>query len=249
LSSLFTQKTYEYAGYKLRKHIAKALSARSQAIRNALERYNTAAARLSPPRASLSWDSVVEYAFLADFDLLRDTRQDIRLRPWAKPAARLAMDAFFKMERAREEIKRLNIEIPRVITHMRDEGKFLQRKESELQPTNPALAHQIQLRRLERERFTEVHRVRFSKLAMLPGFTGNLLYGISIDRSMHEQEADAMEVDEGDGGVDETVPADSLGFNLNGEVDGVDEDDIEEELAEEELLMEKFSVLTLTLDQ
>jgi len=96
-------------------------------------------------------DSVVEYAFLADFDLLRDTRQDIRLRPWAKPAARLAMDAFFKMERAREEIKRLNVEIPHVITHMRDEGRFLWRKESKLRSTNPALAHQIQLHRLEHE--------------------------------------------------------------------------------------------------
>jgi len=91
------------------------------------------------------------------------------------------MDAFFKMERAREEIKQLNVEIPHVITHMRDEGRFLWCKESELRTTNPALAHQIQLHRLERERFTEVHRVRFLKLALLPGFTSNLSYGISID--------------------------------------------------------------------
>jgi len=66
---------------------------------------------------------------------------------------------------------------------------------------------------------------------------------------MHEEEADAMEVDEEEGGADEAIPVDSLGFNLNGEVDSIDEDGIEEELAEEELLMEKFSVLTLTLDQ
>jgi len=34
--------------------------------------------------------------FLADFDLLRDARQDISQRPWATPAGRLAMDLYFK---------------------------------------------------------------------------------------------------------------------------------------------------------
>ncbi|KAJ7658899.1 hypothetical protein B0H14DRAFT_2659268 [Mycena olivaceomarginata] len=40
-------------GYKMRKHIAKALQAMSQAIRNALKRYNTAASALD--RRTLSW--------------------------------------------------------------------------------------------------------------------------------------------------------------------------------------------------
>lgn len=79
----------------MRKHIANALKARSRAIRTALDRYNTAAATLVPPRQLLDWEQVVEYAFLSDFDLLRDTRQDIRSRPWATPAARLAMDQSF----------------------------------------------------------------------------------------------------------------------------------------------------------
>ena len=39
------------------------------------------------------------YTFLADFDLLRDTRQDIRSRPWATPAGRLALDNYFKVLR------------------------------------------------------------------------------------------------------------------------------------------------------
>lgn len=60
-------------GYSLRKHIGKALKARSQAIRTALTKYNSAAAELQPPHVELSWDEVVEYAFLADFDLLQDT--------------------------------------------------------------------------------------------------------------------------------------------------------------------------------
>ncbi|KAG6888720.1 hypothetical protein C0992_007679 [Termitomyces sp. T32_za158] len=63
-------------GYKLRKHIGKALKARLQAVQNALDKYNMAAHALSPPCPELSWDLVVEYAFLADFDLLSDTRED-----------------------------------------------------------------------------------------------------------------------------------------------------------------------------
>ena len=65
---------------------------------------------LNPPCPTLDWDQVVEYTFLADFDLLRDTRQDIRSRPWATPAARLAMDSYFKVLHAAEEIERLNVE-------------------------------------------------------------------------------------------------------------------------------------------
>jgi hypothetical protein len=66
------------AGYKLRNHIAKALQARSKGVRWALDRYNEAAVMLSPARTPLSWEQIVDYAFLVDFDLLREGREDIR---------------------------------------------------------------------------------------------------------------------------------------------------------------------------
>ncbi|KAG6858491.1 hypothetical protein C0993_005611, partial [Termitomyces sp. T159_Od127] len=62
--------------YKLRKHIGKALKARLQTVRNALDKYNAAACALSPPHPELSWDLIVEYAFLADFNILSDMRQN-----------------------------------------------------------------------------------------------------------------------------------------------------------------------------
>lgn len=68
------------------------------------------------PKSDLNY--VVEYAFLADFDLLRESHQDICDCPWSKPAFRVMIDKFFKLERAREEIQRLNIEIWRVITYI-----------------------------------------------------------------------------------------------------------------------------------
>ncbi|KAI6033541.1 hypothetical protein BKA83DRAFT_4121003 [Pisolithus microcarpus] len=58
-------------GYKLFKHIGKALQACLAAICTALLQYNTAAKALS--RQTLDFDEVMEYAFLADFNLLWDT--------------------------------------------------------------------------------------------------------------------------------------------------------------------------------
>ena len=63
-------------GYSLCKHITNSLKSRSAAIHTALTKYNTATDALPVPQSNLSWEEVVEYAFLADFDLLRDTRQD-----------------------------------------------------------------------------------------------------------------------------------------------------------------------------
>ncbi|KAK0496146.1 hypothetical protein EDD18DRAFT_1309780 [Armillaria luteobubalina] len=131
-----------HTGYKMRKHIGKALQARSQAIWTALSQYNAAAAVLKPPRPALQWERVVEYAFLADFDLLRDVQQDMSQRKWAAPAGRKAMDTYFKICHAKEEIRRLNIEIRRVITYMHTEDIYLQHHEKALVTTSPTLALQ-----------------------------------------------------------------------------------------------------------
>ncbi|KAF8150127.1 hypothetical protein B0H34DRAFT_757442 [Crassisporium funariophilum] len=142
-----TKMNMSQTGYSLRKHIANALKARSTAIRVALVKYNAAAAALCPePGRELSWEEVVEYAFLANFNLLRDTRQDIRKKDWAKPAARYAMDQYFKVKHAEEEILHLNVEIPRLATFIRDdEEASLLAQEAEIRFNNPHLAHQVTL--------------------------------------------------------------------------------------------------------
>ncbi|KAJ7729122.1 hypothetical protein B0H14DRAFT_2640505 [Mycena olivaceomarginata] len=75
---------------------------------------STVALALDPPMASLTWEQVVKYTFLADFDILCDTRDEVQSRPWTRPAYRLAMDSYFKLCRAQEEVQRLNIEIRQV---------------------------------------------------------------------------------------------------------------------------------------
>ncbi|KAF7374152.1 hypothetical protein MSAN_00296900 [Mycena sanguinolenta] len=169
-------------GYKMRSHIAKALQARSKAIRKAIDRYNLVAADMDPPRPSLSWDEVVNYSFLAEFDILRDTEDGIQSKPWTRPSYRLAMDKYFKILRAREEIQRLNIEIKRVVTWIRDEDRFLRKKEAEYQDTDPLLAVQISRYRRRRARSDDNHMQRFWALAKTPGFTGSVVPGVSIER-------------------------------------------------------------------
>ncbi|THU80237.1 hypothetical protein K435DRAFT_823707 [Dendrothele bispora CBS 962.96] len=191
-------------GYKLRKHMGHALKSRSQAIRTALDQYNAAAASLKPPKPALTWEQIVECTFLSDFDLLRDTREDIRDRPWSRPRERKAMDRYFKILRAREEIKRLNIEIRRVATFLQDEDVFLQRHETELAADNPALSHQIQLYRRRRGRYNANLWSRLIKVTKLPGFTGTLLRGAEKSPfvpSLHNPTVEAAE-DDDDGAND-----------------------------------------------
>ncbi|KAG2743935.1 hypothetical protein P692DRAFT_201722581, partial [Suillus brevipes Sb2] len=206
-------------GYKLRKHIGKALQVRSAAIRTALDKYNTAARAVSPPRATLSWEDVVEYAFVADFDLLRDARQDVSHRPWATPTGRHTMDTYFKMRRAREEILRLNVEIRRMATYLRDEDLYLTECQKQLQSMHPALAHQVGVHHNICARFTAYHLRRLHKISALPGFTGSITPGESVD--------------EGPGAAAVCIPAKLLPVGHTMMEEG--EDEVLEDLEEEEI--------------
>jgi hypothetical protein len=91
----------------------------------------------------------MEYTFLSDFDLLSDMHSDVRLKIWAKPASWVLMDQHFKMEQAREEIARLNVEIPWLTTYICDKETFLLQHEESLQETDPPLSHQLCLHHLK----------------------------------------------------------------------------------------------------
>ena len=102
-----------WSGYKLREKIGKALKTRVDAIRTVLNEYNCCASKLRCP--ALSWNEVMDMITLAKFDLLRETREDIRQFPWAQPVNRQVMNLYFNVQRAREEIERLNVKIPPII--------------------------------------------------------------------------------------------------------------------------------------
>lgn len=201
------------SGYKLHKHIGNALKARSKAVQTALLNYNVAAQALIPPRAPLSWDNIMEYAFLADFDLLSDTHSDVRLKVWAKPASQVLMDQHFKMERAREEIMRLNVEIPRLTTYIHDEEAFLLQHEQSLLQSDPHLSQQLCFHRLKLIRSNDLHIHRIQKLATLSGFCGTIAPGTALDNAAVQQ---------ADSHTRATPP-------VNSEMEEDDEDEIDQE--------------------
>ncbi|KAG1862656.1 hypothetical protein F4604DRAFT_1882281 [Suillus subluteus] len=160
-------------GYKLCKHIAKALQTRSVAIRSALSTYNAVASVMSPPHKMLKWEEVIDYAFLADFDLLHDTRTDISQSLWSSPAAR-------------SEISQLNIKVCRLVTYIRDEDNYLRMSEEQLKNTNPGLAHQISI-------FNSHHLKRLQDISQLSGFSGTLAPGVNTLEDLEEEEEEEEE--------------------------------------------------------
>ncbi|KAJ7468828.1 hypothetical protein B0H11DRAFT_1731990 [Mycena galericulata] len=172
-------------GYKMWRHIAKALQTRSHTIRNALTHYNNAADALQPPRHHLSWDEVVNYTFLSEWDLLRDPEGN----------ADLVLDTYFKIERAKEEIKRLDVEIRQLVTYIRDEKEFLDRRTEEVRATDPDLAFFICKYQWRRGRFDAGHMARLQKMVKKLGskFTGTLEPGQHILPQPPEATTDTME--------------------------------------------------------
>ncbi|KAJ7664162.1 hypothetical protein B0H17DRAFT_1162819 [Mycena rosella] len=248
-----TKMNMSQTGYKLRKHIAKALQVRSKTIRAALGRYNTAAAALTPKRPSLTWPEVIEYVFLSDFDILH-------LREWATPAARQLMDSFFRLERAKEEIPQLNIEIRRLVTYIHDEKALLLRKEAEVRETDPNLAYFIGKYRNRRGRSNDNHMVRLRAMAKKFGnwFTGTLTPGVRRTEVM-EPVAEEVDVDSAAEEEEDIAVATEIarGQHLEREPPVEDEwedaetnDDDEGEEAERETLAEMTErVLTIATDK
>ena len=110
------------------------------------------------------------------------------MKPWATPAARLAIDRAFKLERAEEEITRLNIEVPRLATYIRDEDAYLRVKEVDIALSNPALAHQVGIHRMDRGRFNALHLRVLENIHHLPGYTGPIELGTHIAENPTMQE-------------------------------------------------------------
>ncbi|GAW05690.1 hypothetical protein LENED_007563 [Lentinula edodes] len=178
----------------MRKHIAKAMKTRSKSIQAAMKAYNEAAAALRPPRRIIQWEEVLDLTFLSEFDLLHDSREDIRERQWATPKNRQIMLEFFKLIQAEEELQRLHVEIRRLLTFMHDEEHELHIKCTALEVDNPPLALQLQQHFQERIRFNALHRHHLFAIKKLPGFDPHNINYFCIGTYVGQQ--NSMAVDE-----------------------------------------------------
>ncbi|KAL0567522.1 hypothetical protein V5O48_014471 [Marasmius crinis-equi] len=157
-------------GYRMRQHIAKAMQTRAKAIDSALKDYNSRAQAMNPPRPKLDLKELMEYTFLSDFELLKETKSEVLEKPWARPGNRLLVTKIFKLFRAEEEVDRLNNEIQSLYTYIQEETAYLRQREEELKSTDFLLGFQVRLHRYERGRFNGTHLRRLKKIQKLPGF-------------------------------------------------------------------------------
>ncbi|KAJ6594081.1 hypothetical protein B0H19DRAFT_919089, partial [Mycena capillaripes] len=163
--------------YSMRDKISKALSTRSEAIRRAIVVYNETAALLVPPRERLTFAEVIQTTSLAEFDILRDTRQDIRSQPWTQPAHREAMVLHYGIKRAKEEVRCLNVEITRLLTYLVDEHIDYYKAIAANIIVNPPLAAELQRQWCHASRISAIICRRIGLTSRLLGFSGSILPG------------------------------------------------------------------------
>ena len=158
-------------GYKMRTSIAKSLQVRCKTIRRAVDRYNAAALAMDPPRPTVDWTKVSHYSFLEEFVLLQDTRNDVREKPWARPEIHSIIKLYRRVQHAREEIDRLNMEVRRVHTAALDEDMLFEDRLKSMESSDPlrgALSDFVTRRR----RTNIVLLQRVEQIYSLRGFSG-----------------------------------------------------------------------------
>ncbi|KAG0693656.1 hypothetical protein DFH29DRAFT_816144, partial [Suillus ampliporus] len=116
----------------------------SKAIGTALNDYNALVPLMSPPAPCLEWNDIIHYGFLSEFKLLKHSHSvmtnDILSKPWTVPSNREVAAKYFKIKRAFEELRRLNVEICRLHTSIYDDATFLQVQVECLSSVDPHLA-------------------------------------------------------------------------------------------------------------
>ncbi|KAL6299353.1 hypothetical protein BKA93DRAFT_819932 [Sparassis latifolia] len=165
----------QFSGYKLCEKIGKALKTRAEAIKKALAEYNCCALELSPARPTLTWSEVMDMVSLADFDLLCDARQDIHTLPWAQWANCQVMNTYFNIQRACEEIERLNVEISCLFTSLVDEHIDYYIAISHCIIMKPALAHILSTQWKYHDRIHEKIAHHLYQTSQLTGFSGKVM--------------------------------------------------------------------------
>jgi len=183
--------------YKTRTSIFKHMKSRSNTIRSAIASYNAFARRLGRP--TLDFKKTMEYSFIAEFDLLRIGRTDIRAEPWSNPHNRALRDSYFRVIRAREEIKRLHLEMDRMHAWMRQERSDHETAVTELKETEPDLASELVTVYAEQLRVHHVIRYWLAKCQDLDGFAGTVVMLTNIELPVNMQDdiaADECEPDE-----------------------------------------------------
>jgi hypothetical protein len=160
-----------FLGYKLRKHIAQALSRRCTAIRNAIDRYNALTPHQTPPRPRLEYSEVVEYCNFSEFEILKHSDHNLLSKDWTLRANRQAANKYFKLERAKEEVQRCNVEVARLQAWVDADDTEMSRAVAAHEHDPPFAAH-LKVLQVWRRQANDRIRTRLQQIYGLPGYSG-----------------------------------------------------------------------------
>jgi hypothetical protein len=166
----------------------KALQSRCKAIQNAVKTYNTAAAQLDPPRPQISWETISHIHFLEEFNLLHDTRQDVREKKWSQPAVRELMKLSQRVKRAREGIERCHIAVRRLYTAIHDEDDLFRRTLSRLQTGDPLVYGATHDFIARQQQVNSLLLSRLGALTSSPNYTGDTSRGVRVGSCLHSSQ-------------------------------------------------------------
>lgn len=205
----------------MRTHLSKSLQTRCKTIRRAVTAYNAAAAALVPPRPAVDWEKVSHYSFLEEFNLLQDTRNDVRAKRWSEPAVRETMKIRNRLARAHEELQRCSIETRRLHTAIRDDDVLFDRVLNALHAKSNILAAAVSDFATRRRRVNNHLLTRVYQVYSLSGYIGIKGPGTRVgEEPLPSPPPDAMcteptisrdtvdPIDIGDDGEDEDVQGD-----------------------------------------
>ena len=122
----------------------------------------------------LTAQSVLNYVYLGEFELLRNSRFNIQERPWAHAAEREAASAYFKLCRTREELERLQVELRRLSIFIDDDEASLAEAALRLQDEDNLIAYQIVKTLQSKVLANEMHRSRIVTILTINDFTGSI---------------------------------------------------------------------------
>jgi hypothetical protein len=120
------------------------------------------------------YSEVVEYCNFSEFEILKHSDHNLLSKPWANLTNRQAAKKYFKIERAKEEIRRCNVEVARLQAWVDREDADLSRVVTAHEDSNAAFAAHLKTVQLQRHHLNDSLRTRLKQIYSLPGYCGRL---------------------------------------------------------------------------
>jgi hypothetical protein len=120
------------------------------------------------------YSDVVEYCNFSEFEILKHSDHDLLSKEWATLANRQAAKKYFKIERAKEEIRRCHIEIARLQAWVDADDAEMCSAVAVHESSDPAFAAHLKAIQMQRCHVNDHLRLRLQQIYRLPGYCGPL---------------------------------------------------------------------------